>query len=98
MVYISLFIVIIIVFVIFINQPKTKDIIIHVAENITFYQNKNVKDINYIIQCLKEENKKIRPSAGFYLPRSMKITEENNEIIIYYKKLIFNVTKGIYIE
>jgi hypothetical protein len=96
MIYVALFIIFIIVLILFSQKIKIKDDINKVAGMILFYQNKNIKDISSIIHYLKEEEKKIR--ATFYLPKDMKIAEENNEIIIYYRRLIYNVNGGKYIN
>jgi len=82
------------------------------ADKILFYQNRD-KNIN-IIEQLEIENKKnkkpyinpffrfsvIKENSDLYfnIPNDMIIKEENNEIIIYYKKLVYNVNKGKYIK
>jgi hypothetical protein len=83
-----------------------------VADKILYYQNRN-KNIN-IIEQLEKENKKnkkpyinpffqfstIKENSDLYfnVPYDMIIKEENNEIIIYYKKLTYNVNKGMYVK
>jgi hypothetical protein len=83
-----------------------------VADKILFYQNRG-KNINIIEQLEKDSIKNKKPYINplfhfsvlkensdlyFFLPDDMKITEENNEIIIYYKNLIYNVNRGKYIK
>jgi len=84
-----------------------------VADKILFLQNSGVININEQINKANMENKKTKlsamvgpfalvalgknPWANFHVPKDMLIKEENNEIVIYYKKKIYNVNKGKYI-
>ena len=91
-----------------IKKDFYKNDINKVADKILFYQNNNINDIDIIINNLKKEHKDRNTWVGwqfnwkhknrfFYLPNDMKITKENNEIIIYYKNFIYNVNKGKYV-
>jgi len=90
------------------HKEIIKNDINKVADRILYYQNNNIKDIKVLIQCLKKDNKENQSwldqrfnwkniNNNFYLPSDMKITEENNEIVIYYRNLIYNVNQGKYI-
>jgi len=80
-----------------------------VSDMIVYYQNHNITDIENIILCLEEENKKYKSwldwywrwkdqNKYFFLPKDMMIKEENNEVVIYYRNLIYNVNKGKFIN
>jgi len=96
MFYISIFIILAIIFILFNQRLKIKNDINKVADMILYYQNNNVNNIENIINHLKEEENKIR--STFYMPEDMKITNENNEFIIYYKNLIYNINSGKYLD
>jgi len=84
-----------------------------VADKIMYLKNKGVNNIIEQIKNENMENKKTKltpmignfalialnkdPWALFHIPNGMEIKEENNEIIINYKKLKYNVNKGKYL-
>jgi len=60
--------------------------IFKVVDMIMYYQeNKHIENTDELLKHI-------------HVPKNMKITKENNEIIIYYKNLTYNVNTGRYLE
>jgi hypothetical protein len=78
-------------------QNRDKNInIIELIEQLEIENKKNKKP--YINPFFRFSIIKENSDLYFNIPNNMIIKEENNEIIIYYKKLVYNVNKGMYIK
>ncbi|MCL2763940.1 MAG: hypothetical protein FWD40_01510 [Treponema sp.] len=67
------------------KREKYEQEIIKVADAIIYYrENKDIKEMEKLQEYIN-------------IPKTMKITEENNEVKISYMNLIYNVEKGRFI-
>jgi len=72
----------------FVDKKKREDneqAILSTADALIYYkENKNTSNIEELLKYIN-------------IPKHMKLTEESNEIFIYYKKLKYNIDKGRFI-
>ena len=70
--------------------------VLNVADKIMFYrENKNINIDEYITEYINENTENLKKYID--MPKKMNLTNENEEIFIKYKKLIFNVNTGRFI-
>ena len=67
------------------KREDSEQAVLNTADSLLYYmENKNITQIEELIKQIN-------------MPKHMKITEENNEVFIYYRNLKYNVNKGRFI-